>query len=125
MKNYETSKTVTQKVIQTQAKNEIVPEIVEMLRQMYGAENVAIGRTGDGKSKVNEIVVRFGTVDGESDICFTINPVVKGWTERKTKTATYKPFDFDEAVANYDKWAEEKEEKARKKKEEKAKTEEN
>lgn len=87
-----------------QAKATLTEIIMNALVAEFGAENVAMVRTG-GTSQVNEIGVRMGTLtdaDGFSyDFCATVNPTIKGFKERVTKRYTVEAFDFDSARQAY------------------------
>lgn len=87
-----------------QAKATLTEIVMNALIAEFGAENVAMVRTG-GTSQVNEIGVRIGTItdtDGFTyDFCATINPTIKGFKEKVTKNYTVAPFDFDEARQAY------------------------
>ena len=87
-----------------QAKANLTELIMNALIAEFGEENVAMVRTG-GTSQVNEIGVRIGTItdaDGFTyDFCATINPTIKGFTERVTKRYTVDAFDFDSARQDY------------------------
>lgn len=87
-----------------QAKAMLTEIITKALVEAFGEDNVAMVRTG-GTSQVNEIGVRMGTLtdaDGFSyDFCATVNPTIKGFKERVTKSYTVEAFDFDSARQAY------------------------
>jgi hypothetical protein len=97
----------------------MVNGLIEVLGEIFGTENVAMVRTGSS-SQVNEIGVKISTVnkDGfEYDLCMTLNPQIKDFEDRQTKTKTFSAFDFEESKSEYLRYVEDKKNKEKTKKE--------
>ena len=63
------------------------------------------------KKKKNELAFIVGSVDDdgfEYDVVATVNPTVKDWKEKKTKSRTTDAFDFEQYKADYDNYLTEK-----------------
>lgn len=104
-KDYTTTKA------KTDAKADVISVLFAALTDIYGDENVAMVRTGNGNSKTNEIGVVIGhaEVDGTTvPICATVNASAKDFVERKTKSKIFPAFDFAAAKETYDNYLEEK-----------------
>ena len=105
MTNYTITKENGITKISASAKTEVSTIVTEALITAYGAENVAIVRTG-GSSPSNVLAVRVGTLTDESgfehDICVTLDATVKSYKERVTKRYTVEAFDFDSCREAYE-----------------------
>ena len=105
MTNYTITKENGITKISASAKTEVSTIVNEALVTAYGAENVAIVRTG-GSSPSNVLAVRVGTLTDESgfehDICVTLDATVKSYKERVTKRYTVEAFDFDSCREAYE-----------------------
>lgn len=107
MANYTITKENGITKISASAKSEVSNIVTEALTTAFGAENVAMVRTG-GSSPSNVLAVRVGTLTDEDgfshDLCVTLDATVKSYKERVTKRYTVEAFDFDacrEAYENY------------------------
>lgn len=107
MANYTITKENGITKISASAKSEVSNIVTEALTTAFGAENVAMVRTG-GSSPSNVLAVRVGTLTDEDgfshDLCVTLDTTVKSYKERVTKKYTVEAFDFDacrEAYENY------------------------
>ena len=93
--------------INATAKAEVNTIVTNALITAYGADNVAMVRTG-GSSAVNVLAVRVGILtdaDGyERDLCVTVDATVKSYKEKVTKRYTVEAFDFDAAKDRYDEY---------------------
>ncbi len=111
MANYTITKENGITRISASAKAEVSTIITEALTTAYGAENVAMVRTG-GSSPSNVLAVRVGTLTDESgfehDLCVTLDATVKSYKERVTKRYTVEAFDFDACREAYDDYLTEK-----------------
>ena len=90
--------------VKADIKATITEDIINFLTEKYGADAVAMVRTGN-TSKTNEIgvIVDTAEVEGETNpIVVTINPTVKEFANRKTDKKTYTAFDFAAAKAEYE-----------------------
>ena len=105
MANYTITKENGITKISASAKTEVSTIVTEALITAYGAENVAIVRTG-GSSPSNVLAVRVGTLTDESgfehDICVTLDATVKSYKEKVTKRYTVEAFDFDACREAYE-----------------------
>ena len=105
MTNYTITKKNGITKISASAKTEVSTIVTEALITAYGAENVAIVRTG-GSSPSNVLAVRVGTLTDESgfehDICVTLDATVKSYKEKVTKRYTVEAFDFDACREAYE-----------------------
>lgn len=115
MADYIVDQKTTPNKIKTEVKAAAVEKIMEALGTIYGEDNVAIVRVGskEKNSEKNIIAVKASTaeVDGvEVDICLGIEISAKDFVERKTKSKTFYPFNFEDAKAKYEAWWEKKEE---------------
>ena len=64
-----------------------------------------------GSTPKNELAFIVGSIedDGfEYDVVATVNPTVKDWKEKKTKSRTTDAFDFEQYKADYDNYLTEK-----------------
>lgn len=90
--------------VKADKKAEVTEKVMAFLAEEYGADAVAIVRTGN-TSKTNEIavIVDEAEVEGETNpIVVTINPTVKEFANRKTDKKQYTAFDFTAAKAEYE-----------------------
>lgn len=115
MADYTVDQKTTPNKIKTEVKAAAVEKIMEALGSIYGEDNVAIVRVGskEKNSEKNIIAVKANTaeVNGvEVDICLGIEISAKDFVERKTKSKTFYPFNFEDAKAKYEAWWEKKEE---------------
>ena len=105
MTNYTITKENGITKISASAKTEVSTIVTEALITAYGAENVAIVRTG-GSSPSNVLAVRVGTLTDESgfehDLCVTLDATVKSYKEKVTKRYTVEAFDFDACREAYE-----------------------
>ena len=105
MTNYTITKGNGITKISASVKTEVSTIVTEALITAYGAENVAIVRTG-GSSPSNVLAVRVGTLTDESgfehDICVTLDATVKSYKEKVTKRYTVEAFDFDACREAYE-----------------------
>ena len=105
MTNYTITKENGITKISASAKSEVSTIVTEALITVYGAENVAIVRTG-GSSPSNVLAVRVGTLTDESgfdhDLCVTLDATVKSYKEKVTKRYTVEAFDFDACREAYE-----------------------
>ena len=105
MTNYTITKENGITKISASAKTEVSTIVTEALITAYGAENVAIVRTG-GSSPSNVLAVRVGKLTDESgfehDICVTLDATVKSYKEKVTKRYTVEAFDFDSCREAYE-----------------------
>ena len=105
MTNYTITKENGITKISASVKTEVSTIVTEALITAYGAENVAIVRTG-GSSPSNVLAVRVGTLTDESgfehDICVTLDATVKSYKEKVTKRYTVEAFDFDACREAYE-----------------------
>lgn len=125
MRRYVMDKNTSNAKIKTSAKADMVKDIMAMLAEAFGEENVAMVRTGNTESsKTNEIAVKIGEVEKGVEICdlvMTLNPTIKEFEDRKTTKKVYTAFSFEEAKLEYEEYIAEKEEKEAEKKEKKEK----
>lgn len=111
MANYTITKDTGITKISALAKTEVSEVITKALTDVYGAENVAIVRTG-GTSPVNVLAVRVGTltdIEGFThDLCVTLDTTVKSYKEKVTKRYTVEAFDFEACKEAYEDYLTEK-----------------
>lgn len=111
MRDFTITKDYTATKAKAAAKADVISVLFAALVDIYGDENVAMVRTGNGDSKTNEIgaVIGQAEVDGTTvPICVTVNASAKDFVERKTKSKTFPAFDFAAAKETYDNYLEEK-----------------
>lgn len=124
--NFEISKDMTVTAVKAKVKATLFEEFTAFLIEKYGAENVAMVRTGGNSGAKNTLGVKVGVVTEEGcefDLCATIEPTCREWQERvsaKTGKIWREAFDFEEALHDYQEWEADKAvkeiEKAEKKK---------
>lgn len=103
--NYDGTKSDSQ--IKSLARREVEAVITKALIEAYGKDNVAPVKDNGG----NRIAARIGKVhlrefsgvapeleNKRVDLCVTIGVSSKDFIERKTKTKTYEPFNFNVAA---------------------------
>lgn len=107
MTNYTITKDNGITKISASAKSEVNEVITKALADAFGEENVAMVRTS-GSSPVNCLAIRVGTLTDESgfehDLCVTVDTTVKSYKDRVTKRYTVESFDFETAIARYEKY---------------------
>lgn len=112
MMNFTENKDYTANTIKNEIKNAVIENIMNELRNIYGNENVGMGRLGTSTSKKNEIVVKAAMVDvngTEVPACVTISVTAKPYTDSPaTAKRKYTAFDFDAAIAEYEDYIEQK-----------------
>ena len=109
MVNYKITKDMTATKIKNTVKIDLFNEFEIFLKEKYGAENVAMVRYGS--TPKNELAFIVGAVSDEGfeyDIVATINPTVKDWKDKKTKSRTTEAFDFEQYKEDYDNYLTEK-----------------
>ena len=109
--------------VSAKAKADVNGIIMDALVAAYGQENVKMVRMGSS-TETNAIGVRVGELieDGFSyELCLTVESTVKSHKDKVTKRYTVEAFDFDSAVAKYEKYVDEKIERERDKAEKKTK----
>lgn len=109
--------------ISAKAKADVNQIIMNALAEAYGEDNVKMVRVGSS-TETNSIGVRIGELieDGFSyELCLTVDSTVKSHKDKVTKRYTVEAFDFDSAVAKYEKYVDEKIERERDKAEKKTK----
>lgn len=109
MANYTITKDMTATKIKNNVKIDLCNEFEIFLKEKYGAENVAMVRYGS--TPKNELAFVVGAVNDEGfeyDLVATINPTVKDWKEKKTKSRTTEAFDFEQYREDYDNYLTEK-----------------
>lgn len=111
---YTINKDQTVSKVKAEVKANVTEFILECLKEKYGADSVAMVRTG-GTTKTNEIGFIVDTAENEGEtnpICVTLNPTVKEFANRKTTKREYTAFDFGAAALAYENYLYEKEAKA-------------
>ena len=109
MANYTITKDMTATKVKNNVKIDLFNEFEIFLKEKYGDENVAMVRYGS--TPKNELAFIVGSVDEEGfeyDVVATINPTVKDWKEKKTKSRTTEAFDFEQYKEDYDNYLTEK-----------------
>ena len=109
MATFKVTKEMTATKIKGAIKATLLNEFEQFLIQKYG-EN-AVGMVRYGLTPKNELAFIVGSIeeDGfEYDVVATVNPTVKDWKEKKTKSRTTEAFDFEQYKADYDDYLTEK-----------------
>ena len=109
MATFKVTKEMTATKIKNAIKTNLLNDFEEFLIQKYG-EN-AVGMVRYGSTTKNELAFIVGSIedDGfEYDVVATVNPTVKDWKEKKTKSRTTNAFDFEQYKADYDNYLTEK-----------------
>jgi hypothetical protein len=103
MATFKVTKEMTVTKIKNAIKANLLDDFEQFLIQKYG-EN-AVGMVRYGSTPKNELAFIVGSVDDdgfEHDVVATVNPTVKDWKEKKTKSRTTDAFDFEQYKADYD-----------------------
>ena len=109
MATFKVTKEMTATKIKSAIKTTLLNEFEQFLVQKYGDN--AVGMVRYGSTPKNELAFVLGTIedDGfEYDVVATVNPTVKDWKEKKTKSRTTDAFDFEQYKADYDNYLTEK-----------------
>ena len=103
MATFKVTKEMTATKIKNAIKTNLLNDFEEFLIQKYGDN--AVGMVRYGSTPKNELAFIVGSVDDdgfEYDVVATVNPTVKDWKEKKTKSRTTDAFDFEQYKADYD-----------------------
>ena len=103
MATFKVTKEMTATKIKNAIKANLLNDFEQFLIQKYG-EN-AVGMVRYGSTPKNELAFIVGSVDDdgfEHDVVATVNPTVKDWKEKKTKSRTIDAFDFEQYKVDYD-----------------------
>ena len=109
MATFKVTKEMTATKIKSAIKATLLNEFEQFLIQKYG--DSAVGMVRYGSTPKNELAFIVGSIeeDGfEYDVVATVNPTVKDWKEKKTKSRTTEAFDFEQYKADYDDYLTEK-----------------
>mgnify|MGYP003443664100 FL=1 len=109
MATFKVTKEMTVTKIKNAIRANLLNDFEQFLIQKYG-EN-AVGMVRYGSTPKNELAFIVGSVDDdgfEYDVVATVNPTVKDWKEKKTKSRTTDAFDFEQYKADYDDYLTEK-----------------
>ena len=109
MATFKVTKEMTATKIKSAIKTTLLNEFEQFLIQKYG--DSAVGMVRYGSTPKNELAFVVGSIeeDGfEYDVVATVNPTVKDWKEKKTKSRTTEAFDFEQYKADYDDYLTEK-----------------
>ena len=109
MATFKVTKEMTATKIKNAIKANLLNEFEQFLVQKYGDN--AVGMVRYGSTPKNELAFIVGSIedDGfEYDVVATVNPTVKDWKEKKTKSRTTDAFDFEQYKADYDNYLTEK-----------------
>ena len=109
MATFKVTKEMTATKIKSAIKTTLLNEFEQFLIQKYG--DSAVGMVRYGSTPKNELAFIVGSIeeDGfEYDVVATVNPTVKDWKEKKTKSRTTEAFDFEQYKADYDDYLTEK-----------------
>lgn len=103
MATFKVTKEMTVTKIKNAIKANLLDDFEQFLIQKYG-EN-AVGMVRYGSTPKNELAFVVGSIDDdgfEYDVVATVNPTVKDWKEKKTKSRTTDAFDFEQYKKDYD-----------------------
>lgn len=103
MATFKVTKEMTATKIKNAIKANLLNDFEQFLVQKYGES--AVGMVRYGSTPKNELAFTVGTVYEDSveyDAVATINPTVKDWKEKKTKSRTTDAFNFEEYKADYE-----------------------
>lgn len=103
MATFKVTKEMTATKIKNAIKANLLNDFEQFLVQKYG-EN-AVGMVRYGSTPKNELGFVVGSVDDdgiEYDVVATVNPTVKDWKEKQTKSRTIVSFDFEIHKKEYD-----------------------
>ena len=109
MATFKVTKEMTATKIKSAIKTTLLNEFEQFLIQKYG--DSAVGMVRYGSTPKNELAFIVGSIedDGfEYDVVATVNPTVKDWKEKKTKSRTTDAFDFEQYKAYYNDYLTEK-----------------
>lgn len=109
MATFKVTKEMTVTKIKNAIKANLLDEFEQFLIQKYGDN--AVGMVRYGSTPKNELAFIVGSIDDdgfEYDVVATVNPTVKDWKEKKTKSRTTDAFDFEQYKADYDNYLTEK-----------------
>lgn len=109
MATFKVTKEMTATKIKNAIKANLLDEFEQFLIQKYGDN--AVGMVRYGSTPKNELAFIVGSIDDdgfEYDVVATVNPTVKDWKEKKTKSRTTDAFDFEQYKADYDDYLTEK-----------------
>ncbi|MGN0961491.1 MAG: hypothetical protein ACI4PF_04760 [Christensenellales bacterium] len=109
MANYKVTKEMTATKIKNAVKIDLFNEFEIFLKEKFGEENVGMVRYGS--TPKNELAFIVGAVNDEGfeyDVVATINPTVKDWKEKRTKSRTTDAFDFEQYKEDYEDYLTEK-----------------
>ena len=103
MATFKVTKEMTATKIKNAIKANLLDEFEQFLVQKYGDN--AVGMVRYGSTPKNELAFIVGSVDDDGfmyDVVATVNPTVKDWKEKKTKSRTTEAFDFEQYKTDYD-----------------------
>ena len=109
MATFKVTKEMTATKIKNAIKANLLNDFEEFLIQKYGDN--AVGMVRYGSTPKNELAFIVGSIEDEGfeyDVVATVNPTVKDWKEKKTKSRTTDAFDFEQYKADYDDYLTEK-----------------
>ena len=109
MATFKVTKEMTATKIKNAIKTNLLNDFEEFLIQKYGDN--AVGMVRYGSTPKNELAFIVGSIEDEGfeyDVVATVNPTVKDWKEKKTKSRTTDAFDFEQYKADYDDYLTEK-----------------
>ena len=112
MENITITKDITMTKAKAIAKATITKNVIDFLSEKLGEENVKMVRTPSAK---NVLAAKIGTVIDEEEeysMCVTIDISAKDFKDRVTSKKTFEAFDFDFSAKEYERYLEEKKEKA-------------
>ena len=103
MTTFKVTKEMTATKIKNSIKANLLNDFEQFLVQKYGENTVGMVRYGS--TPKNELAFIVGSIDDngfEYDVVATVNPTVKDWKEKKTKSRTTAAFDFEQYKTDYD-----------------------
>ena len=109
MATFKVTKEMTATKIKNAIKANLIDDFEQFLVQKYG-EN-AVGMVRYGSTPKNELAFIVGSIEDEGfeyDVVATVNPTVKDWKEKKTRSRTTDAFDFEQYKADYNDYLTEK-----------------
>ena len=109
MATFKVTKEMTATKIKSAIKTTLLNEFEQFLVQKYG--DSAVGMVRYGSTPKNELAFIVGSIEDEGfeyDVVATVNPTVKDWKEKKTKSRTTEAFDFEQYKTDYDDYLTEK-----------------
>ena len=113
MENITITKDMTVTKAKALAKSTMTEKFIDFLIKELGEENVKMVRTPSAK---NVLAARIGTIIDEEEeeysMCVTIDISAKDFKDRITSKKTFEAFDFDFSAKEYERYLEEKKEKA-------------